>query len=173
MRRWLLPMLIGLILAMAAWQVTLRLFPKTLMSLAINRVAQRGGINVFSHAPLATDKARAIVRPSPDLAYSSCPFDLSKGPLLIAATPVTAPYWSLSVFDAQTNAVFVRNDAGGQHRPIKLVIATAGQQVPPGIETVRVDGPRGIALIRILIADRADFAAIDTARRGATCRSLG
>ena len=172
MRRWSFPIIVGLIFGIVAWQVTLIAMPEILMSLAIRRVAARGGINVFSHAPMATDAARAIVRPSPDLSYSSCPFDLSAGPVLIDATPVPAPYWSLSIFDAQTNAVFVRNDSDRRHRRIRLAIARAGQKVPAGIEVVRVKGDKGIALIRILVDTPASFAVIDNARQSAICRAI-
>ena len=173
MRRWFVPVLVGLVLAVVVWQAALTVFPGQLMSLAVKRISGTGGFNTFAHGALATDKARAIVRPSPDLAYSSCPFDLSKGPVLIEATPVAAPYWSLSVFDAQTNAVFVRNDHDGQHKPVKLALARPGQNVPAGVETLRLDGDKGIALIRILVESRDAFPAIDTARRAARCGPLG
>ncbi len=172
MRRWTLPLLVGIVLGVVAWQVTLIATPRVLMWLAVKRVASIGGVNHMSHAPLATAASRTIVRPSPDLAYSSCPYDLSHGPVLVEATPVAAPYWSLSIFDANTDAVFVRNDAGGARKPLRIAIARAGQAVPAGAEAVRVAGDRGVALIRILIENRADFAAIDAARRSARCLSV-
>jgi uncharacterized membrane protein len=168
-RQWIMPLLVGIVLAAIAWQITLIETPRALMALAVQRVGRAGGMNHMSHAPLATAAARAIVRPSPDLAYSSCPFDLSKGPLLVEATPVTAPYWSLSIFDAKTNAVFVRNDRQGRMQPVRVVVARSGQAVPAGVEVLRVDGARGIALIRILIDNRVSFPSIDRARRSARC----
>lgn len=172
MRRWLFPMIAGAVFAVLAYQATLVAAPGLLMSLAVKRVSSIGGFNHMTHTPLATAASRAIVRPSPDLAYSSCPYDLSDGPVLVEATPVAAPYWSLSIFDANTDAVFVRNDAGGERKPLRIAIARAGQAVPAGAEAVRVAGDRGVALIRILIENRADFAAIDAARRSARCFSV-
>ncbi|QNQ08001.1 DUF1254 domain-containing protein [Sphingomonas alpina] len=171
-RRWTLPLMFGILLGVTAWQVTLIATPRMLMWLAVKRVASIGGFNQMKHTPLATAASRTIVRPSPDLAYSSCPYDLSHGPVLIEATPVTAPYWSLSIFDANTNAVFVRNDAGGMRKPLRIAIARAGQSIPAGAETVRVDGNRGVALIRILIENRANFTPIDAARRSARCSAV-
>jgi uncharacterized membrane protein len=171
MRRWLFPLLVGAVLAFGAYQVTLIQVPRVLMRLAIGRLS-KPGINSMYAAPLATDKARAIVRPSPDLAYSSCPFDLASGPVLVDVPPVPAPYWSLSVFDARTDVAFVRNNIGGGGAPIRIAIARPGQPVPDGMQAVRVDDNRGVALVRILVQDRAGFAPIDAARRQASCKPL-
>ncbi|MES2056843.1 MAG: DUF1254 domain-containing protein [Pseudomonadota bacterium] len=162
----------GIVLGLVAWQATLVATPRVLMWLAVKRVASIGGVNQMTHTPLATAASRAIVRPSPDLAYSSCPYDVSRGPVLVEAIPVAAPYWSLSIFDANTNAVFVRNDAAGARKPLRIAIARAGQTIPAGAEVVRVEGDRGVALIRILIENRAGFAAIDAARRSARCSAV-
>ena len=169
MRRWLALLLLGLVVALVAYQAALVATPTLLMAAAIRRVGA-GGTNRMTHAPLATDRARAIVRPSPDLAYSSCPFDLSTGPIAVHVAAVPSPYWSLSVFDARTNVPFVRNNGETGGKPLDLIFARSGQPVPTGRETVRVDGDKGIALVRILVEDRATFAAIDRARRGSTCR---
>lgn len=169
MRRWLAPLLVGALVAALTYQLTLVATPRLLMAAAWQRVAQ-GGVNRFTFGPLATDKSRAIVRPSPDLAYSSCPFDLTAGPLLIDVPAVPAAYWSLSVFDAQTNVAFVRNNVDISGGPIRAAVALAGQSVPSGYDRVTVAQPRGIALVRILVEDRATFSAIDRARRLAACR---
>lgn len=171
MRRWFFPLVIGLALALGAYHVTTVQFPRVLMRLAVNRLS-KPGVNAMYAAPLATDKARAIVRPSPDLAYSSCPFDLSNGPVLVDVQPIPADYWSLSVFDSRTDAAFVRNNIGGQNQPIRIAIARPGQPVPDGMQAVRVDGDRGVALVRVLVQDRNAFAPIDAARRKANCKPL-
>ncbi|WP_066650540.1 MULTISPECIES: DUF1254 domain-containing protein [Sphingomonas] len=169
-RRWLGALMFGLLCGLIAWLVTLALIPHALMSFAVSRVAQQAGaINAFAHAPLVTAASRAIVRPSPDLLYSSCPFDVSDAPLLIDATPVDAPYWSLSIFDSQTNAVFVRNNQAGL-APVKVAVLGPGQSAPAGYTAVNVKGARGLALVRILIDRRHPSAAIDAARRTARCR---
>lgn len=169
--RWLGPLALGLFAALLGWHVTLANYPQALMRLAIARVGQ-GGVNRMTHAPLVTARARAIVRPSPDLLYSSCPYDVSSAPLLIDAVPVDAPYWSLSIFDAQTNAVFVRNNQGGL-APLKVAVIGPGQAAPAGYRSVPVKGARGVALIRILIDRGAPITAIDAARRATRCRLAG
>ncbi|WP_169804265.1 DUF1254 domain-containing protein [Sphingomonas mali] len=172
MRRWLFPLLLGLVLAFAGYHLALVQFPRVLMGLATHRIAKGAGYNTMFAAPLATDKARAIVRPSPDLAYSSCPFDLSKGPVLVDVAPVPALYWSLSIFDARTDVAYVRNNIEAANQPIRVAIAQAGQPVPDGMTAVRVKGTTGIALIRILVPDRSQFPAIDAARKKSSCKAL-
>ncbi len=171
MKTWIGPLVLAVVLGIATYFVTLHQTPTTLMATAVSRLS-KGGVNSFSHAPLATDKSRAIVRPSPDLAYSSCPFDLSQGPVSVSVPPVPARYWSLSVFQADTDVAFVRNniEAGGQ--PIAVTIAEKGQAVPAGATVVRVKGAKGVALIRILIDDRATFPAIDRVRQAARCGAV-
>ena len=172
-RRWGPPLLLGLVLAGIANHVTLVQTPRLLMSFATRRIAKAAGYNTLYQAPLATSDARAIVRPSPDLAYSSCPFDLANGPVLIDVAPVPAPYWSLSVFDPRTDVTFVRNNIQAGGKPIRVaLIGEGGGQAPPGYEPVPVKGSSGIALVRTLVDDRARFPQIDAARRASRCRSM-
>jgi uncharacterized membrane protein len=173
MRRWFFPLLFGLVLALFAWQSTLVAAPRFIMNLAVKRLAGAGGINHMLHAALRGPGRETVVRPSPDLAYSSCPFDLSSGPLLIEIPPVPAPYWSLSVFDRRTDVAFVRNNRDSNGGPIRIVLARPGQTVPEGVETVRLGGDRGVALLRILVEDRARFGPLDSARRAGGCRTVG
>ena len=169
LRAWLWPALLGLVVALVAYQATLRRTPDVLMAAAERRLAKVGGVNAVAHAPLATDASRAVVRPSPDLAYSTCVFDLSKGPVTVDVAPVPARYWSLSVFDARTDVAFVRNNVEAQGQPIRVALVTPGQAAPAGYQPVTVSGGHGVALVRVLVDDRAQFAAIDAARRLSRC----
>ncbi|MFC3710967.1 DUF1254 domain-containing protein [Sphingoaurantiacus capsulatus] len=167
--RWMGPLIAAVLVAAVGYYATLALTPQLLMRSAWNRVATDGA-NAFAFPSLATDQSRAIVRPSPDLAYASCPFDVSDKPLLVEVPPVPSAYWSLSVFDAETNVAFVKNNADSRGGTIKLAIALPAVPTPAGYERVVVNSPRGIALVRILVEDRATFPAIDAARQKASCR---
>ena len=171
MRAWLLPAGFGLALAALSYHLALAATPTVLMRAAVAKL-DRAGTNRFTHGPLATDRSRIIVRPSPDLAYSSCPFDLSEGPVLVEAAPAPAPYWSLSVFDLRTDTAFVRNNRDSNGKPVRIVLAREGQAVPAGVETVRLGGDRGVALVRILVESRDRFQAIDRARRASRCARI-
>ncbi len=168
MRRWLGPILFGLLVAAAtAWAAVLYI-PYGLMNVAMDRLGQ-GGVNTMSHGNLASPQRQPVVRPSPDLAYSSCPYDLSAGPVAIEVTPVAGRYSSLSVFDAATDVIFVRNDVEAGGKPYRIVVARDGQTVPAGAEVVRTDHDRGIALIRLLLKDPAEIGGLDAARRQSSC----
>ncbi|MEQ1725823.1 MAG: DUF1254 domain-containing protein [Sphingopyxis sp.] len=151
---------------------TLHAAPGFLMSKALDRITTRGPWNAFTHAPQVNARAQFVVRPSPDLLYSTCPFDLDAGPLEVTAEPIPGRYSSISVFDAQTNAAFVRNDEDMAGRPMRVVLALDGQAVAGGVRVVRLSAPRGVVLQRVLLADPAEAAEVDPLRRRAVCRTL-
>lgn len=159
-------------IAMLVYWGAVAMTPRALMSVAMDRVGQNAPVNAMAHAPLMTSEQRTIVRPSPDLAYSTCLFDLADGPIEISAGPIDSPYWSLSVFDSSTNVVFVRNDSETDGGPVHIALAREGQTVAQDIETIRVSSDRGIALVRILLTDRGSFDEIDDARRTARCMPI-
>lgn len=172
MKRWIGPVAAAVLIAIATWQITLVLVPMVLMEIAERRLAAVGNYNRFTHAPPVDSRHQTIVRPSPDLLYSACPFDIVEGPLEVTAWPIPGHYSSISVFGARSNAVFVRNDEQMAGRPMRIVVATHSQAVPAGVEVVRVTLPRGIVLQRVLIGDRADAAAVAPLRTRAQCRTL-
>ncbi len=172
MTRWIVPLLVFVGTAVAAWHATLTITTFGLMEGAIRRISAKTALNTMAYGNLASPANQPIVRPSPDLAYSTCPFNLSTGPLLINVVPVAGRYSSLSVFDGRTDVVFVRNDVQAGGKPYKVVIALAEQRVPTGVETVRVKYSRGIALVRLLLADPGEIAQLDAVRRQSNCASI-
>lgn len=174
MRRWIIPLLIGLGLGVFAYQATLLATPFALMQLAVRKVGAGAPVNQFAFGKMATAANQPIVRPSPDLSYSTCVFDVSNGPVLIDVAPVPNHYWSVSIFDARTDVAAVRSDRDTGGRPAKLVLYRSGSTVdtPQGYERVPLPYDKGIALIRILLANPSEFAAIDAIRRRSICKSI-
>jgi len=80
------------------------------MRVAMRRLGEAGPVNAFQHAPPTRAERQPVVRPSPDLLYSICVFDLSQGDVLIDVPPIPDHYWSVSVFDARTDVAAVRSD---------------------------------------------------------------
>jgi uncharacterized membrane protein len=171
MRRWLAPALVALIVSGIAYQASLLATPFALMRLAAAKAGSNLPVNQFRFGPMTTADNQTIVRPSPDLSYSLCVFDVSKGPVLIRVEPIPAHYWSVSIFDARTDVSAVRSDRDTGGKPAMLALVKAGQTAPSGYEPVAVGYDRGVALIRILIADKAEFPAIDALRRKSYCRA--
>lgn len=170
LRHWAGPVIAGLIVGAFAWHFALIAVPRGLMVVAERRIAARDGFNHMGFAPMVTASSRAVVRPSPDLLYSSCPFDVSAGPVLVDIAAIGAPYWSLSVFDHVTNAAFVRNNRQSGGQAVRIAILRDGQSAPAGYEPVRVTGRRGVALVRVLIDRTRPIDMIDRERRQSTCR---
>jgi uncharacterized membrane protein len=170
-RNWFLPVLAALLFAAIGYQATLAATPYFLMNAAMKRIGGAGPENRFAFGPMATADRQPIVRPSPDLSYSTCVFDVSKAPVLVDVAPVPGHYWSLSIFDARTDVAAVRSDRDTGGKTARLALLRAGQKAPPGYDPVQLDHDRGIALIRILLADPAEYVGIDAIRRKSSCRS--
>ena len=170
-RNWLLPIFVGLITAGAVWHGTLLATPYALMSAALDKIAT-GRINTFVFTQLSTADNQPIVRPSPDLSYSTCVFDLANGPVLLDIEPVPDHYWSISIFDARTDVAAVRSDRDTGGKSARLALIREGMAIPKGYEPVALRYDKGLALIRILMTDAADFPTIDAIRRKSTCKQL-
>lgn len=173
MSGWKGPLLALLLTALLAAICGIIATPRLIMGIAVDRMAERTGINRMVHAPLTTPATQTIVRPSPDLAYSACPFDLSQGPLLIDVAPVAGRYSSLSIFDARTDVIFVRNDVQAGGRPYRVTLALPHHNVADGADVVRTDFAKGIALIRLLLADPAELPKVERERLRSSCRIMG
>lgn len=172
MRRWIFPMLTGGLVALCAYQATLLATPYALMYAAMTKIGAQGPANRFAFSQMATADNQPIVRPSPDLSYSTCVFDLSNGPVLVDAAPVPGRYWSVSIFDARTDVAAVRSDRDTEGGPSRLALMRQGQKAPPGYEPVLLGYDRGLALIRILLANPSEFPVVDAIRRKSTCKQL-
>jgi uncharacterized membrane protein len=160
--RWLGPVLLAGLVAALTYVGALWATPHVIMAKAMEKLGA-GGVNVMRHQGLPNAESRWVVRPSPDLAYSICVFDLANGPVAIDAFVPPQRYWSLSVFDANTDNIFSINDRAVSGR-YALTLSKDGAG-----GSLAVPGGKGIALIRILITDPHDLGRIDPLRRRSTC----
>ena len=161
--RWLVLVAVGAVAIHFAAVVAL---PLGIMGRVLATLGAQAGVNHFAHPPLATDKSRAIVRPSPDLLYSSAVFDVSEQPLHVTV-PLSAPYTSLSGFASNTDNFFAVNDQTADSDPIDVVIVGPGTP-RGGLEGRRViESPsdRGVLLVRRVVAKAEDFSALDALRQ--------
>lgn len=172
MKRWIGPVAVACLAAFAGWYLTLAATPQFIMGRAWQRLADQTAVNRMTHLPLVTAAQQTVVRPSPDLAYSVCAFDLSDGPIEVQAQPVPDHYWSLTAFDSETNVVFVESDRDSQGAPVRIVLATAGQAAPQGARKITMPDAKGVALIRVLLKNRGEIAAVDAFRKKSFCRPL-
>lgn len=148
--------------------------PVMIMARAMAIMGARG-TNVVTHGERATAASRRIVKPSPDLLYSQCVFDVSRRPLKITTAAPTDTYWSVALYAANTDNFFVLNDTQSKGQPAAVVLMGPGQTVPPqpeGTHVVTAPTAKGIVLFRTLINDDAREADLDLQRRAAKCELM-
>jgi uncharacterized membrane protein len=156
-----------LVVAVAVHLGTVWYLPNLIMDRAM---AQMGAVNTIHHGQRATAAIHGVVRPSPDLLYSVCPYDLSKGPLFISATVPPGTYWSVSLFDDATNNFYVRNDSQAKGSvALQVYYATMAMTEAPKLQRVRSPSVRGLVVFRTLVSDESKLAEIDNARRKVRC----
>jgi uncharacterized membrane protein len=125
------------------------------------------------HSDVVTASSRLIVRPSPDLLYSLCRFDVSRRPLEVtAAVPDT--YFSIAAYASNTDNFYVINDREIDARRVTLVLVREGTPYAPraGERVVPSPTDEGVVLFRTLITDRARLDRLRALQRQADCRPL-
>lgn len=148
--------------------------PTIIMSRAMAAIGGKG-TNVITHGERATAAARRIVKPSPDLLYSQCVYDVSRRPLKITSAAPTDTYWSVALYAANTDNFFVLNDTQAKGLPATIILMGPGQTVPPqpdGTHVVTAPSTKGVVLFRTLINDDAREADLDQQRRTAKCELM-
>ena len=167
---WLLGIALG---AALVHVVAVAALPRLIMRRVFTGFAAQGPPNQFVHPPLATSASRTIVRPSPDLAYSSALFDVTAHPLHVLV-PLSAPYTSLSGFAANTDNFFALNDQTAGADPIDVVIV--GPSTPrgglAGRRVIEAPSDRGVLLVRRVVASPEAFVAVDKVRQGTRAELL-
>jgi len=171
MRRWLFRILATLALAAAFHVLTVMAFPRAIMVAFDSKGKDLGWkVNELYHQPRVTADSRAAVRPSPDLLYSACAYDVSKTPLRISAS-VPNTYWSLSFFASNTDNFFVINDREVKANLADILLVGPGMSYknPGNAQVVTSPSNRGVALIRLLITDEDRMEELTKIQRQASC----
>ena len=161
LRRVLLYVVATVAIAMVVHYASLIAVPR----LAMARVAAIvGAPNTMHYGRRPDASTHAVVRPSPDLIYAICPYDLSAGALLVTAPVPHGTYWSIAAYDSDTNNFFASNDSKtGRRLGLKIL--------PPGTLGDGITSPttRGIVIIRTLVDSEAHLPALDALRWQAKC----
>lgn len=148
--------------------------PELIMDRVLAARAEQGA-HTIAHAERSTASSRRIVRPSPDLLYSTCLFDVSKLPLKVMTAAPADTYWSVAFYAANTDNFFVLNDTQTKGNPATIVIAGRGQTVAPqgpGVIVVSAPSDKGLVLFRTLINNDTRLAELDQQRRAAKCEAM-
>lgn len=172
MRRFFLLAVTTLIVAVLVHLASVWALPRAIMSRTISRIGETG-LNQIRFGKRPDASARGVVRPSPDLLYSTCAYDLAAGPLRVRSPVPNDTYWSVSLFDDATNNFYVLNDrqahAAKQSVVDFLVVPPSSSANTEGFKVVQSPSPKGLVLFRTLINENGKLPAIEAVRRQATC----
>jgi uncharacterized membrane protein len=167
----------GMFVAVAAVAVhyaAVAYLPNIIMWRASTVMATKSA-NTIAHGDRPNSDARVVVKPSPDLLYSRCLYDVTRTPLKITTAAPTDTYWSVALYGSNTDNFYVLNDSAAKGQPATIILMGQGQSIPPqpeGTLIVTAPTPKGLVLFRTLISDDAREAELDKQRRAATCDPL-
>ena len=147
------------------------LVPSFVMEGLYNKIVERTGYNQLNVNKRPDETSRWVVRPSPDLLYASCVYNLEKGPVTISA-PVPERYWSMQFYQMNTD-----NFAGfsnqreqrfrvGTRLEVTLVGPDANPSEYPG-EVIQSPTNRGVMLLRA--SGIGDYSQSQAALEGSSC----
>jgi uncharacterized membrane protein len=172
-RGWVLWIGATLGIAVLVHAVTILALPRRIMA---KTLARMGAPNTMYFGRRPDEVSRRVVRPSPDLLYAACPFDLSQGPLRTFAQIPHWTYWSVAGFDAATNNFFVRNDLQAAGDSIEIIVLRPGMARPrdDALARIVVYAPtaKGLFLLRYLINDEGRLPELDAIRHQADCETI-
>ena len=174
MMRWIRWSIFVVVIAVAVHYATVAYLPNVIMWRVTAALGAKA-VNTISHGDRPTAASRAVVKPSPDLFYSYCTFDVTRAPLKITTAAPTDTYWSVAFYASNTDNFFVLNDKQAKGQPATIVLIGRSQVVPPQPEgTIVISAPttKGIVLFRTLINDDAREPELDRQRRAAKCEQL-
>jgi uncharacterized membrane protein len=162
--RWLVWVGLFGVAAVTGWHLTTWATPRLIMKVAFERLAERaGGVNRMGHAPPTSPESQMIVRPSPDLLYSICAFDLTQGDIEVRIGQ-TQGYWSASVYDQATNNFYLVS-----HRDFDPTTQALRLSITPAPAAIRSPSARGVILVRRRMDNEAVRADALRAQLSDTC----
>lgn len=156
---------------LAGWWLTTWATPRVIQNIAMDRMVKlAGGANKMIQAPPASPATREVVRPSPDLLYSICAYDLSSGDVAVRIGP-TDGYWSVSGYDDATDNYHVASyrDHGAAGYAFRLS-TNRGSGNSRGIVVSPTE--RGVLLVRRRIADEASLVAMQESQKVDSCENV-
>ena len=160
MKNWIKLIVITLLLAAVIHVATVAVLPYGIILHTLASLQQKtpgGQMNMIYQAPPITADSRDVVRPSPDLLYSICVYEVSDKPLHIVAPIPADTYWSMSFYAINTDNFFVVNDRTAKSNPADILLV--GEDMPyhnaGDSEVVIAPSNRGIILFRILVTDKS------------------
>ncbi len=176
MKNWIGPVIAGAVLALVTHAVVVIAAPGFIMDRAMSVLKKRGSpLHDFGLSPRMTAETQTVVRPSPDLAYSLCRFDLDQAEQgLRVRMAAYDNYSSISFFDSNTNNFLTLRGEGQAREAILLPPGAARTAGPPGglPEAVVAPNATGVILIRRLAPTQQAYDTVAEIAPGDLCQPL-
>jgi uncharacterized membrane protein len=174
--RWIKSGCIVLVLAAALHLLVVWLIPRAITAVFLRRTAAQAGYNQLILPPLPTEKSRDVVKPSPDLLYALCIFDIRAGPVRISARP-SPGYWSMALYARNSDNFFHLNDLEVKGDRVELILSAADQDAElqarhPDAIVVHPASTVGLMLTRSLVLDPDNVKPVIEARSSTHCAPL-
>ena len=134
-------------------------------------MAMVGAPNTMHLLPRPDAAFRMVVRPSTDLLYAQCPYDLAGGPLIVSAPVPRDTWWAVAIYDAASNNFFVRDDRQA-NGTLGVIVYPPQWSGPLAQGAVLSPTERGVVIIRTLVDRQSHLATLDALRRRSRCAPL-
>jgi uncharacterized membrane protein len=154
------------------WNAMNWAIPKVIMIKVMEGLAERGaGVNTMTRNGPPDPYRQLVVRPSPDLLYSTCVYDLDGGPLRINIGP-TNGYLSVSFYDHITNNYeTLTGDLITQQRS-NIILVQKGQDASSGPHVITSPSEKGLVLVRRRISGKDSLPDMQAAQANDACATL-
>jgi len=142
----------------------------------LNELAARGSKwNSMIYLDVPKAGQTPIPLANPDGFNSRILIDLAKGPLLVeGSVPKSCVYWSVSVFQRNTDVVLIASERDFPDGHARIGIARKGSVITEAVDFLaEMDSNTGILMIRCFMRDSGDprhLTQLDTERRLMTAR---
>jgi len=157
---------------LAGWSAMNHAIPKVIMVKAMEGLSARGdGVNTMTLRAKADPYNQFVVRPSPDLLYSTCVYDLEPGPLQVTIGG-TDGYLSVSFFDNITNnyETIQGEDLGTDLS--RVILVGKGQAASTDDLVITSPSRKGLVLVRRQISGENALPRMTRAQFDDACRTL-
>lgn len=174
MKKWIIWTAVAtLLFAILVHVVLVSYIPYRAMDVVMNSRFRELPRNTMVPSPPTTVESRNVVRPSPDILYSICMYDVSEKPLLFDLA-VPEGYWSASFYANNTDNFFVINDRQAKAKTVKLLLAGRDAPLPQvdGAIVVRAVSDKGLALVRMIVPDEQALPGLIEAQKLSSCKLL-
>ncbi|MCA0901204.1 DUF1254 domain-containing protein [Microbulbifer agarilyticus] len=148
------------------------LVPHLIMERLYNKVGDRTGYNQMYVNTRPDETFRNVVRPSPDLLYALCVYNLEQGAVVINA-PVPERYWSMQFYQMNTDNFAGISNQREQHTRVgtQVEVTLVGPDANPAEysgEVIQSPTARGVMLLRASAI--GDESQARTALEGSSCQ---